>query len=57
MNDYKHEFEALLKHNENELKQLLEVIERRYDERMKKLYNAIKIYEDNIKEVTNCYKK
>ena len=31
--------------------------ERRYDARMKKLYNAIKICEDNIKEVKTFNKK
>ena len=57
LQNYKLEFEASLKHNDNELRQFLEVIKRRYDDRMKKLYNAIKICEDNRKEVKNFNKK
>ena len=34
--EYKGEFEMVLKHNENEIKQLLHAIKKRYEERLKK---------------------
>lgn len=49
--EYKTEFEMSLKQNEKEIKILLEAIEQRYEERLKKMDSVQKICEKNIKEV------
>lgn len=53
--EYKNEFASSLKQNENEIKQLLEVIEKRYDERLKKMDKAQKICEQNVSEIKKLY--
>lgn len=53
--DYKHEFESSLKINELEIKSLLEVIERRYDDRFKKIENVQKLCEKNVEEVKKLH--
>ena len=53
--EYKGEFEMALKQNENEIKQLLHAIERRYEERLKKIDEAQKYCDNNFKEVKKLY--
>lgn len=53
--EYKHEFECSLKQNEVEIKNLLEAIENRYDERFKKMDNIQKICEKSVEEVKSLY--
>lgn len=53
--NYKNEFESCLKRNENEIKTLLEAIEKRYEARFKKIDNVQKICEKNVEEVKNLY--
>lgn len=53
--DYKHDFESALKKNEDEIKALLGAIERRYDDRFKKIDNIQKLCEKNVQEVKNLY--
>ena len=49
---YKGEFETALKQNENEIKQLLHVVEKRYEEKLKEeIDEAQKYCDKNIKEV------
>ena len=52
--EYKRVFETALKQNENEIKQLLRAIEKRYEERLKKIDEAQKYWDKNVKEVKNC---
>ena len=49
--EYKKDFEMSLKQNENEIRQLLQAIEKRYEERFKKIDDAQKICEKNVKEI------
>lgn len=49
--EYKGEFDTALKQNENEIKQLLEAIEKQYEERFKKIDNAQKICEENVQVI------
>lgn len=51
--EYKLEFDSALKRNENEIKQLLEAIEKRYEERLRKIDKAQKICETNFEEIKN----
>lgn len=53
--EYKGEFKATLKQNENEIKKLLEAIEKGYNERLKKLDEAQKCCDRNVKEIKNLY--
>lgn len=53
LSEYKLEFQSAIKHNENEMKLLLEAIENRYVERLEKLNNANKNCEKNVKELVN----
>ena len=48
---YKGEFESALKQNENEIKQLLWAIVKRYEERLKKINEAQKLFKTNVKEI------
>ena len=45
--EYKNEFDFELSQNENEIKQLLGIIEGRYQERLRKIDKAQKIYVRN----------
>lgn len=49
--DYNDEFEQSQQHNEMEIKQLLEAIEKRYETRMNKQEEIQQNYEKNIKEI------
>ena len=49
--EYKHEFKASLKENENEIKQLLEAIEKRYEERINKMIKYQKSCEKSVEEI------
>ncbi|KAI8116613.1 hypothetical protein FF38_04414 [Lucilia cuprina] len=53
--DYKHEFESSLNQNENEIKQLLEAIEVRFGERIKKMEFVQKSCEKNVNEIQKIY--
>ena len=55
LQEYKYEFESSLKKNENEIKSLLEAIEKRYDERFKKIDKIQKLCEKNVQEVKDIY--
>lgn len=48
---YKQEFEEAIQHNETEIKQLLEVIELRYEERIQRLENVQINCKNNLKEI------
>ena len=51
INEYKGEFESTLKHNENEIKQLLEAIENKYSERIRAMQKVQGKCDLNIREV------
>lgn len=51
--EYKNDFEMSLKQNENEIRQLLQAIEKRYEERFRKIDDAQKIVEKNVNEIKN----
>ena len=53
--EYKGEFKDCLKQNENEIKELLEGIEKRCEERSKKLYEAQMQSDVNVKEISQLY--
>lgn len=57
LTEYKGEFEAALKQNENAMKNLLEAIENKYDERIKKLDEAQKVCQINVNEIKKIYGK
>lgn len=57
LTEYKNEFKDALKQHEGEIKNLLEAIEKRYDERLKKLDKAQKSYEINVLEIKKVYGK
>lgn len=48
---YIQEFEEAIQHNEAEIKQLLEVIELRYEERIQRLENVQINCKNNLKEI------
>lgn len=48
---YIQEFEEAIQHNETEIKQLLEVIELRYEERIQRLENVQINCKNNLKEI------
>lgn len=52
---YKGEFKEALKENEREIKQLLQDIEERYNERLKKLDEAQKFCNLNVQEIRKLY--
>ena len=56
LKEYKNEFAFALSQNENEIKQLLEVIEGRYEERLRKIDKAQKICEQNVVEIKKIHK-
>ena len=51
LHEYKYEFESSLKKNENEIKSLLEAIEKRYDERFRKIDKIQKLCEKKCKRL------
>ena len=53
--EYKGKCETTLKQNEKEIKQLLHVIGKRYEEKLKKIDEAEKYYDKNVKEVKKFY--
>lgn len=54
--EYKDEFEMSLKQNENEIKILLEAIEKRYDERFKRIDSVQKYCERNMQEASELFR-
>ena len=55
LQEYKYEFESSVKKNEIEIKSLLEAIEKRYDERFKKIDKIQKLCEKNVQEINDIY--
>ena len=55
LKEYKREFETSLKQNENEIKQLLEAIEKRYEKRLKILDDTQKACEKNFEEIKKLF--
>lgn len=53
--DYKDEFEMSLRQNAKEIKIQLEAIEKRYDDRFKKIDNLQKYCEKNMQEINKVY--
>ena len=51
---YKGEFETALIQNENDIKHVLHAIEKIYEERLRKIYEAQKYCDKNVKEEKNC---
>ena len=55
LKEYKREFETSLKQNENEIKQLLEAIEKRYEKRLKILDDTQKACEKYFEELKKLF--
>lgn len=55
LSEYKNEFKMSLKENEDEIKKLLEALERRYEERLKKIDYAQQNCEKNVKDIQKLH--
>lgn len=52
---YEHEFSCYLKKNKDEIQVFLHAIEKRYDERMRKINNLQRIWEKSVEKIKNNY--
>lgn len=56
LREYKDEFEMSLRHNESEIKSLLEAIAKIYEERMTKMELVQKMCQRNVEYISKIYK-